>query len=538
MSTPTPTSEASATPRWLPDEATLTKLANEFYGNLVIGPGSAPGVELGTVPGLANPAGPQDPALTIPRSLDTVAEITPARTSLAPDTQAPAPQASLPAGPPYPVDLVVPSFYFIREQAPNATAVGAQPAGGTPFDVESVRRDFPILSERVHGRPLVWLDNAATTQKPQLVIDRLAYFYEHENSNIHRAAHALAARATDAYEGARATTADYLGAPSADSVVFTRGTTEAINLVAQAWGRRHVTEGDEIVVSHLEHHANIVPWQQLAEQTGAHLKIIPVDDVGQLMLDDYQALLSERTRLVAVAHVSNVLGTVNPVAEVIEAAHHAGACVLVDGAQAVAHMPVDVMAIDADFYAFSGHKIFAPTGIGALYVRPEILEDMPPWQGGGNMIRDVRFERTAYREPPARFEAGTGNIADAVGLGAALDYVSQLGLSAITSYEHQLLEYATAEMSMVPGLRLVGTAPEKASVLTFVLDGYQPDDVGRALDRQGIAVRAGHHCAQPILRRFGLEAAVRPSLAMYNTRAEVDALVAALRRLAAEKGRR
>jgi cysteine desulfurase / selenocysteine lyase len=579
MSTPTPISEAGTTTQWLPDERTLTRLANELYGNLVIGEGMpasapdpvqdwrpggdvpwrpplpgvpaaarhagsavalplAPGVDLGTDPGLANPAGPEGPAFTIPRSLDTVAEVAPARTSVAGDRPALAPQASPPAGPPYPVDLVVPSFYFIREQAPDAASVGAQPAGGSPFDVESVRRDFPILSERVHGRRLVWLDNAATTQKPQLVIDRLAYFYEHENSNIHRGAHALAARATDAYEAARATTADYLGAPSADSIVFTRGTTEAINLVAQAWGRRHVAEGDEIVVSHLEHHANIVPWQQLAEQTGASLKIIPVDDVGQLMLDDYQALLSERTRLVAVAHVSNVLGTVNPVAEVIEAAHQVGACVIVDGAQAVAHMPVDVMAIDADFYAFSGHKIFAPTGIGALYVRPEILEDMPPWQGGGNMIRDVRFERTAYGEPPARFEAGTGNIADAVGLGAALDYVSQLGLPAITSYEHQLLEYATAEMSTVPGLRLIGTAPDKASVLTFVLDDYQPDDVGRALDKQGIAVRAGHHCAQPILRRFGLEAAVRPSLAMYNTRAEVDALVAALRRLVADKGRR
>jgi cysteine desulfurase / selenocysteine lyase len=383
----------------------------------------------------------------------------------------------------------------------------------------------------------VWLDNAATTQKPQAVIDRLAYFYAHENSNIHRAAHALAARATDAYEGARATTADFLGSPAADSIVFTRGTTEAINLVAQAWGRRHVAEGDEIVISHLEHHANIVPWQQLAEQTGAHLKIISVDDAGQLMLDDYQALLSERTRLVAVAHVSNVLGTVVPVAEMIKAAHQVGACVLVDGAQAVAHMPVDVTAIEADFYMFSGHKVFAPTGIGALYVRPAILEDMPPWQGGGNMIRDVRFERTAYREPPARFEAGTGNIADAVGLGAALDYVSQLGLPAIASYEHGLVEYATAAMSTVPGLRRVGTAPQKASVLTFVLDGYQPDDVASALDKQGVAVRAGHHCAQPILRRFGLEAAVRPSLAMYNTRAEVDTLVGALRRLAADKGR-
>ncbi len=579
MSMPTPTGDADAAQLWLPDEAALTRLASEIYGTLNVGQGtsgsavgpvgdrppggevpwlpplpgvpaaarqmaggavppSAPGIDLGTDSGLAHPARPADPALTIPATVDNVAEVAPARTSTAPNALAPASPVSLPSGPPYAVDLMVPSFYFIRESAPQAQTAAAQPVVSAPFDVEAVRRDFPILSERVNGKPLVWLDNAATTQKPQAVIDRLAYFYAHENSNIHRAAHALAARATDAYEGARATTARYLGAPSADSIVFARGTTEAINLVAQSWGRQHVAEGDEIVISHLEHHANIVPWQQLAEQTGARLKIIPVDDLGQLMLADYQALLTERTRLVAVAHVSNVLGTVIPVTEVIEAAHQVGACVLIDGAQAVAHLPVDVTAMDADFYMFSGHKIFAPTGIGALYVRPEILEDMPPWQGGGNMIRDVRFERTTYREPPARFEAGTGNIADAVGLGAALDYVSMLGLPAIASYEHQLLDYATAEMSMVPGLRLVGTAPEKASVLTFVLDGYQPEDVGSALDKQGIAVRAGHHCAQPILRRFGLEAAVRPSIAMYNTRAEVDSLVVALRRLAADKGRR
>ncbi len=572
-------------PQWLPDEATLTRMASEFYGKLNVPAGmpasapdpvddqrpggdmpwrpplpgvltaarrtesgaalpSVPGIDLPASLGLARSAHPPDPALAVPGSLDTVAEVAPASTSVPPNSPAPASSASLPSGAPYvidqmvPSDQVVPSFYFIREPSAEAASLPAHAAGSAPFDVEGVRQDFPILSEHVNGKQLVWLDNAATTQKPQAVIDRLAYFYSHENSNIHRAAHTLAARATDAYESARSVTADYLGATSADSIVFTRGTTEAINLVAQAWGRRHVAEGDEIVISHLEHHANIVPWQQLAEQTGARLKIIPVDDVGRLMLDDYQALLSERTRLVAVAHVSNVLGTVVPVAEVISAAHLVGACVLVDGAQAVAHMPVDVTAIDADFYMFSGHKIFAPTGIGALYVRPEILEDMPPWQGGGNMIRDVRFERTAYREPPARFEAGTGNIADAVGLGAALDYVSQLGLPAIASYEHDLLEYATAGMSTVPGLRLVGTAPEKASVLTFVLDGYQPDDVGSALDRQGIAVRAGHHCAQPILRRFGLEAAVRPSLAMYNTRAEVDALIAALQRLASDKGRR
>lgn len=554
MSTITPTSDGGAELPPLPDETALARLASELYGDLNVAareprtdPAHNPRQPSGGVPWPpAAPGWPRAPSVAGPPS-DPGALVIPGvpasarwlQSGIAPpsapgvDSLA---ETSLPAGPPYAVSPAAPSFYFVRE-VPDVPAA-AQPVASAPYDVERVRRDFPILSERVNGRRLVWLDNAATTQKPQVVIDRLASFYAHENSNIHRAAHALAARATDAYEGARVSSADYLGASSPDSIVFTRGTTEAINLVAQAWGRRNVAAGDEIVVSHLEHHANIVPWQQLAEQTGAVLKIIPVDEAGQLMLDDYQRLLSERTRLVAVAHVSNVLGTVVPVAEVIEAAHHVGACVLVDGAQAVAHMPVDVTTMDVDFYVFSGHKIFAPTGIGVLYAKPEILEEMPPWQGGGNMIRDVRFERTTYREPPTRFEAGTGSIADAVGLGAALHFVSQLGLPAVASYEHQLLDYATGEMRTVPGLRLIGTAPDKASVLTFVLDGYQPDDIGSALDKQGIAVRAGHHCAQPILRRFGLEAAVRPSLALYNTRAEVDLLVAALRRLAADKGRR
>jgi len=329
-----------------------------------------------------------------------------------------------------------------------------------------------------------------------------------------------------------------LSASTCDGIVFTRGTTEAINLVAQSWGRTHVQAGDEIVLSHLEHHANIVPWQQLAEETGAKLRIIPVDDDGRLVLDRYTALLTKRTRLVAVAHVSNVLGTIVPVTEIIEAAHRAGARVLVDGAQAAAHLPVNVQAMDADFYAFSGHKVFGPTGVGALYAKPEILQDMPPWQGGGNVISDVTFERTRYAAPPAKFEAGTGNIAGAVGLGAALDYVGNLGLPNIASYEHELLGYAIREISAVPGLRLIGIAPQKASALTFVLDGVLPQDVGAALDKQGIAVRAGHHCAQPTLRRYGLEAAVRPSLAMYNTCAEVDILAAALHKLADDRGSR
>jgi cysteine desulfurase/selenocysteine lyase len=438
----------------------------------------------------------------------------------------------------------VPSFYFIEDllsPGPQAApcSQAAVPVGAHPaFHVEVVRRDFPLLAERVNGRQLVWLDNAATTQKPQVVIDRLAYFYAHENSNVHRAAHALAARATDAYEGARATVSDFLGAPSVDNVVFTRGTTEAINLVAQAWGRKHIGRDDEIVISHLEHHANIVPWQRLALETGAKLRVIPVSDDGQLLLDAYGDLLSERTRLVSVAQVSNVLGTIVPVKEVIEAAHRVGARVLIDGAQAVAHVPVDVQSMGPDFYVFSGHKIFAPTGIGALYGKSDVLEEIPPWQSGGNMISDVTFERALYHGPPAKFEAGTGNIADAVALGAALDYVSRLGLPAVRRYEHDLLQYAIAQLRSVPGLRLIGTAPEKASVLTFVLDGCRPEDVGSALDKEGIAVRAGHHCAQPILRRYGLESAVRPSLAMYNTCAEVDLLVAALRRLARDAGNR
>ena len=431
-----------------------------------------------------------------------------------------------------------PCFYFVDE-LPSAAMPDLTFAAGTPsaFDVDAVRREFPILGERVNGHQLVWLDNAATTQKPQAVIDRLRYFYAHENSNVHRAAHALAARATDAYENARTTVADYLGASSSETIIFTRGATEAINLVAQSWGRRYIAAGDEIVISHLEHHSNIVPWQQLAERTGAKLKVIPVDDDGQLLLGAYQDLLSDRTRLVAVSEVSNVLGTIVPVGQVIAAAHRAGARVLIDGAQAIAHLPVDVTAMDADFYAFSGHKVFAPTGIGALYGKLEVLESMPPWQGGGNVIQDVTFERTTYQHPPARFEAGTGSIADAVGLGAALDYVTGIGLPNIARYERELLSYATGEIQAVPGLRLIGTAPEKASVLSFVLDSCAPEEIGSALDKEGIAVRAGHHCAQPILRRYGLESTVRASLAMYNTRGEVDLLVAALRRLAADAGR-
>ena len=404
-------------------------------------------------------------------------------------------------------------------------------AAREPFDPYRVKRDFPILAQQVHGKPLIWLDNAATTQKPQAVIDRLSHFYEYENSNIHRAAHALAARATDAYEAAREKVRRFLRAPSVKDIIFVRGTTEGINLVAQAWGRRNVRKGDEVVISWLEHHANIVPWQMLCAETGARLRVAPVDDRGQIILEEYEKLLNPKTRIVSIAQVSNALGTVTPVREMTAMAHRHGARVLVDGAQSVSHMAVDVQSIDCDFFVFSGHKVFGPTGIGVVYGKQEVLEHMAPWQGGGNMIADVTFEKTIYQAPPDRFEAGTGNIADAVGLGAALDYVEQIGMEVIARYEHDLLVYATEKMSLVPGLTFIGTAAEKASVLSFVLAGHETLDVGKALDRDGIAVRAGHHCAQPILRRFGLEATVRPSLAFYNTCADVDALVAALLRL-------
>ncbi|WP_174944753.1 family 2A encapsulin nanocompartment cargo protein cysteine desulfurase, partial [Burkholderia lata] len=408
---------------------------------------------------------------------------------------------------------------------------GAHP----PFDVNAIRRDFPILQERVNGKQLVWFDNAATTHKPQAVIDRLAYFYAHENSNIHRAAHALAGRATDAYEHARDTVRRFIGASSPDEIVFVRGTTEAINLIAKTWGVQNVGEGDEIIVSHLEHHANIVPWQQLAALKGAKLRVIPVDDSGQVLLDEYRKLLNDRTKIVSVTQVSNALGTVVPVKEIVDLAHRAGAKALVDGAQSISHLRVDVQALDADFFVFSGHKIYGPTGIGVVYGKRAILDDMPPWQGGGNMIADVTFERTVFQPPPNRFEAGTGNIADAVGLGAALDYVSRVGIENIARYEHDLLAYATSVLAPVPGVRLVGTARDKASVLSFVLKGYETEEVGQALNEEGIAVRSGHHCAQPILRRFGLEATVRPSLAFYNTCDEVDALVSVVRRLATRR---
>jgi cysteine desulfurase / selenocysteine lyase len=409
-------------------------------------------------------------------------------------------------------------------------------SGVRAFDPHIFRRDFPILGQSVNGRPLVWLDNGATTQKPQAVIDRLVRFYKFENSNIHRAAHTLAARSTDAYESAREKVRRFINAPSARDIIFVRGATEGINLVAQAWGRRNVGKDDEIVVTHLEHHANIVPWQQLAAEKGARLLVVPVDDNGQVLLDEYEKLLSPRTRIVAFAQVSNALGTVTPAQEMTAIAHRHGAKVLIDGAQSISHMPIDVQALDADFFVFSGHKMFAPTGIGVVFGKASELEAMPPWQGGGNMIADVTFEKTIFQGVPERFEAGTGNIADAVGLGAAIDYLNTIGMSNIADYEHELLSYTLQGLSTVPGLRLIGSPRERAGVISFVLDECKTEDVGKALDREGIAVRAGHHCAQPILRRFGVEATVRPSLALYNTTEDIDALINALSRIQSGRG--
>lgn len=552
----------------LPDAQALAQLANQFFSAL---PGSAPS-------GLAAPTGlpaglshlssptaahPLDVPDTNPASrtagVQPILTLNPLDWGLPSDTalrdvlalRSPDRSAALPA------TGAGPSFYFLDAGFNGLGGAGGQPPGlhvpgqaheqlarplspqaqgfAPPFDVNLVRRDFPVLQERVNGRPLIWLDNAATTHKPQSVIDRIAYFYAHENSNIHRAAHELAARATDAYEAAREKCRGFLNARSTNEVVFVRGTTEAINLVAKSWGQANLRAGDEVIVSHLEHHANIVPWQQLCAATGAKLRVIPVDDDGQVLLDEYAKLLGPRTKLVSFTQVSNALGTVTPAKQIVAMAHSAGAKVLVDGAQSVSHMRADVIDLDCDWFVFSGHKVFGPTGIGVLYGKEAILNETPPWQGGGNMIKDVTFEHTEYHDAPSRFEAGTGNIADAVGLGAAIDYVQKLGIDHIGAYEHQLLLYATRLLKDVPGLKLIGTAPDKAAVLSFTLQGYQTEEVGAALNKEGIAVRSGHHCAQPILRRFGLEATVRPSLAFYNTCAEIDTLVGVLHKLAGGK---
>jgi cysteine desulfurase / selenocysteine lyase len=482
---------------------------------------SVPGMQ--SIPGLPGlPSSPPSDLSTLPNAAS--APTVPGSSSFVPGGE----RAPAPATPP----LSIGSFEFHPNLIPDI-AVSAR-----PFDPQFIRRDFPILQEQVNGRPLVWLDNAATTQKPNAVIDRVSYFYRHENSNIHRAAHTLAARATDAYEGAREKVRRFLNAPSVREIVFVRGATEGINLVAKSWGHRNVEKDDEIVITWLEHHANIVPWQQLCSEKGARLRVAPVNDRGEVILEEYERLLGPRTRIVAFSQVSNALGTITPAKEMIEMAHRHGAKVLVDGAQSIAHMGVDVQLLDCDFFVFSGHKIFAPTGIGVVFGKAEILDTTPPWQGGGSMIADVTFEKTTYNLAPARFEAGTGNIADAVGLGAALDYLEQIGMENIARYEHDLLAYATKGLLTIPGLHLIGTARAKAGVLSLVLDGFRTEDVGKALNQEGIAVRAGHHCAQPILRRFGVETTVRPSLALYNTCEDVDALIAALLRIQAGRGHR
>lgn len=526
---------------FVPDASALAILANEFF-RAGSGVSTAPSPEplKASPPSTPATAGVPVPSETeLLRSAGSLLE-----TGLFP-AETPSPSASEGSSY-YFLDTRVPSsvpgssYYFVDE----ALALGRIPARPRPdavpdlklprkqFDAATLRRDFPILREKVHGKPLIWLDNAATTQKPREVIDRISDFYRHEYSNIHRAAHALAAKSTDAYEGAREKARRFLNAPSTREILFVRGATEGINLVAQSWGRRNVGKDDEIVVTWIEHHSNIVPWQQLAAEKGAKLRVAPVDDDGQIILEEYEKLLNPRTRLVSITHVSNALGTVTPVREMVQMAHRHGARVLVDGAQAVSHLKVDVQELDPDFYVFSGHKVFGPTGIGVVRGKEDLLNATPPWQGGGNMIADVTFEKTVYHPAPNRFEAGTGSIADAVGLGAALDYVERIGLDVIARHEHELLEYGTRKLSEIPGLRLLGTAREKAGVLSFVLDGFRSEEVGAALDREGIAVRSGHHCAQPALRRFGVETSVRPSLALYNTCEDFDALIAVLRKLA------
>jgi cysteine desulfurase/selenocysteine lyase len=423
----------------------------------------------------------------------------------------------------------------LRPVSPSPPRSARKPAPG--FDAYRAREDFPILKEKIHGKPLAYLDNAATSQKPQVVLDALLNYYTTENSNVHRAVHLLAERATQAYEGARLTVQRFLNAADAHEIVFTRGTTEGINLVAQSYGRQQLGEGDEVIISHMEHHSNIVPWQMICHEKGAHLRVVPINDRGELVLEEYEKLLGPRTKLVSIVHVSNALGTVNPVRTIIELAHRRAIPVLLDGAQAVPHMKVDVRELDCDFYAFSGHKVFGPTGIGILYGKAELLEAMPPYQGGGDMIRSVSFARTTYNSLPYKFEAGTPHIAGAVGLATALDYLTSGDQEAVAAYEQQLLKYATEEVAAVPGVQLIGTAAAKAGVLSFVVDGVHPHDVGTILDDEGVAVRTGHHCCQPVMDRYDVPATTRASLALYNTREDIDALVAGLHKVRRVFGR-
>lgn len=399
------------------------------------------------------------------------------------------------------------------------------------FNFESVRRDFPILSRMVRGKALVYLDNAATSQKPKAVIEAVARYYEGGNANIHRGVHFLSEHATEEHEAAREAVRGFINAAESEEIIFVRGTTEGINLVAQTYGRAHVKAGDEVLVSAMEHHSNIVPWQILCEQQGAQLRVIPINDRGELLLDEFAKLLTPNTKIVAVTHVSNALGTVNPIREIVHSAHARGIPVLVDGAQAVQHMKVDVQDLDCDFYAFSSHKVYGPMGVGVLYGKRALLEAMPPYQGGGDMIRSVTFDKTTYNQLPYKFEAGTPDVAGAIGLGAAVNYLNGLGVENVASHEHEVLNYAAETLSEVPGIRIIGTAKEKAGVLSFVMNGVHPHDIGTILDQEGIAVRTGHHCAQPIMQRFGIPATVRASFGLYNTKAEVDALAAGIQKV-------
>jgi cysteine desulfurase / selenocysteine lyase len=399
------------------------------------------------------------------------------------------------------------------------------------LDVARIRRDFPILDQCVHGKKLVYLDNAATSQKPRAVLDALLHYYEHDNANIHRGVHALSMRSTEAHDAARETVKRFINAESSREIVFVRGATEAINLVAQAYGRENISAGDEVLITAMEHHSNIVPWQLLCEETGARLVVAPIDDSGELRMDELEKLLGPQTRILAIPHVSNALGTVNPVKQIVEMAHRHDVAVLVDGAQAVPHLPVDVRQLNCDFYAFSGHKVYGPTGIGVLYGKAELLDAMPPYQGGGDMIRSVSFEKTTYNVLPYKFEAGTPDIAGAIGLGAALEYIGELGMDRVAEHGQDLLNYATEKVGVVDGVRLIGTAAHRAGVVSFVMGDIHPHDIGTILDREGIAIRTGHHCAQPVMVRYGIAATARASFAVYNTREEVDALVAGLEKV-------
>jgi cysteine desulfurase / selenocysteine lyase len=522
------------------DDATLDRIANSL---------------LSAIPGAANPEPASTAALTAARTTNPLASTSGLPTSIA----AAATQTAIPeveaAGVPFPLPLNVeihdgslprlfddaplsgkpphdgaPSYYFLTPALATRPDAAAPAFHRRLFDVNDIRRDFPILEERVHGKRLVWLDNAATTQKPQAVIDRLVQYYSHEYSNVHRAAHELAARSTDAYESAREKVQRFLGAGSAEEIVFVRGTTEAVNLVAGSYGRKFIGEGDEIVLSTLEHHSNIVPWQFLAAQVGAVIRVVPVTDRGEVLLSDFEKTLSTRTKFVSLTHVSNALGTILPIREMIQIAHRRGARVLIDGAQAVSHFPVNVQDLDADFYALSGHKLFGPSAVGVLYGKKALLDEMPPWQGGGNMIQRVTFENSTFADPPQRFEAGTAALGPAVGLGAAVDYLDRIGMENVARHERELLAYASEALGRIPGVRLIGTAPEKAGVVSFVTDKIPAEEMGKILDQDGIAVRVGHHCAQPTMDRFGLDATVRPSIALYNTHDEIDQLERAVRR--------